>query len=87
MLFRSDAPGLGKGKGIKDIQVYRALVAAGAPEPDADKYLYIGDSLRGYINSVFTDGQVRMDAWYKACLESTNRTKGPFCVAIKATVI
>jgi hypothetical protein len=79
--------GFGKGPGIKDIQVWRALVAGGAPEPDASAYTQAGDAERGKFTSTFTDADKRKDAWYKARMHGTNGKYGEFCTAMMQTVI
>jgi hypothetical protein len=79
--------GPGKGPGIKDIQVWRALVAGGAAEPDASAYTQIGDAERGRFTSTFEEGDKRKDAYYKARMKGTNGKYGLFCAAISETII
>jgi hypothetical protein len=79
--------GLGRGPGIKDIQVWRAIVAGGSPEPDASAYTQIGDAERGRFTSTFEEGDKRKDAWYKARMKGTNGKYGLFCAAVSETII
>jgi hypothetical protein len=82
-----DHDGPGRGPGIKEIQVWRALVAGGAPEPDASAYTQIGDAERGRFTSTFEEGDKRKDAYYKARMKGTNGKYGLFCAAVSETVI
>ncbi|MBI3500963.1 MAG: hypothetical protein HY063_04135 [Bacteroidetes bacterium] len=77
----------GKGKHIKDVQVWRALVAASAPEPDDDAYKYIGDAKRGSFKSEFEQKDVRKDAWYKARYKNTQGKFGNFSESKMESVI
>jgi hypothetical protein len=83
-----DAPtSKAKPKGIKDIQVYRALVADGAPAPADSDYEYIGDASRGRFISEFDSADVKKIAWYKARYENTLGKTGNFCNPESETVI
>jgi hypothetical protein len=79
--------GYGKGEGIGEMQVWRAVVTGGAPEPDANAYVYVGKAKRGLYRSEFSDTQKRMDAYYKARMESTAGKVGAFSNPVSETII
>jgi hypothetical protein len=79
--------GFGKGEGIRNIEVWRAVVPAGAVAPDANAYVYVGDASRGLFRSEFTGDQKRMDAYYKGRMVTTSGKRGAFCTPVSETVI
>jgi hypothetical protein len=72
---------------IKDMEVYRAIVAPDAPEPTPDKYEYMGDAKRRRFTSEFADGDFRKDVWYKARIEGTNGKKYTFSKPFRETIV
>jgi hypothetical protein len=82
-----ESTGFGKGDGIRNIEVWRAIVPGGAVAPDANAYVYVGDASRGLFRSEFTGDQKRMDAYYKGRMVSTSGKRGAFCNPVSETVI
>jgi hypothetical protein len=72
---------------IKNIEVWRAVVAAGTPEASPDQFTYVGDAKRRIFKSTFTDDQKRKDAHYKARIKGKNGKYYGFSKVVVETII
>jgi hypothetical protein len=79
--------GRGRGDKIKYIQVWMAITEAGAKEPPASAYQYIGDADYGFYVSMLEQKHNRKDAWYKARMKTTRGKYGLFSRAVCAPII
>jgi hypothetical protein len=79
--------GRGRGDKIKYIQVWMAIVEAGAKEPPAAAYQFAGDAHYGYYVSMLEQKHNRKDAWYKARMKTTAGQYGKFSKAVCAPII
>ena len=76
-----------KPAGIKDIQVYYAVMPDDVTIPKDSDYQYWGDFKRGHAIINHPSGDVKKTAWYKARYETSTGEKGEFCVAVSGTII
>ncbi|MBI3501743.1 MAG: hypothetical protein HY063_08105 [Bacteroidetes bacterium] len=84
--------GKGKGKHIKEVQVWRAIMAsatatAPAAIPTDDDYKYVGEAKRGSYKSEFATADVGKTCWHKARYKNTQGKFGDFCKAIDAPIV
>ena len=87
LVTTAEKKGRGKGKGVKDIMIFKAvtLVTAGAPPLTA--YIYVGDTLRGYITVVHDESERGKTAWYIARIKNTRGVVGVASATVGATII
>jgi hypothetical protein len=79
--------GWGTGDKIACIEIWRAIVPAGAPAPSADAYQYAGDARYGIFKSLFQQKDFRKDAYYKARMKSSRGSYSSFCRPVFIPVI
>jgi len=72
---------------IKNIEVWRAVVAAGTAEASPEQFTYVGDVKRKIFKSTFTDDQKRKDAHYKARIKGKNGKYYGFSKVVVETII
>jgi len=86
----------GRGKHIKEVQVWRAIVAAAivpvpvpreSSAPDDDAYRYVGEALRGTYKSEFSTADEGKTAWYKARYKNTQGKLGDFSPALSVKIM
>ncbi|HLG35073.1 MAG TPA: hypothetical protein VI757_09350 [Bacteroidia bacterium] len=82
-----DHTGTGRGKNIKEVQVWRAITAADAAAPAPEAYQYVGEAKRGTYHSEFADADRRKDAWYKARFKNTQGKFGGFSTTVSAAIV
>ncbi len=87
LVTSADKKGRGRGKGVKDIMVFKAvtLITAGAPALTA--YVYVGDTFRGFITVNHEENERGKTAWYIARIKNTRGVVGVASIPVSATII
>jgi len=76
----------GKGKGVKEIMVYKAVTLITEGAPAINVYQYVGDTNRGFVTVTHNVSEIGKMAWYIARIKNTRGVIGvaskPVCVPI-----
>ena len=71
-----DRKGRGKGEGVKDILVYKAITGINEVAPDFELFHYAGDVSRGLITITHKEENIGQKAWYIACIRNSRGKLG-----------
>jgi len=87
LVTSADKKGRGKGKGVKDIMIYKAVTLTTAGAPALSAYIYVGDTDRGFITVIHDESEIGKTAWYIARIKNTRGVIGVPSAAVSAAII
>ena len=87
LVTKAGTKGRGKGKGVKDIMVYKAVTLITEGAPAITLYQYVGDTNRGFITVTNDVSEIGKMAWYIARVKNTRGVIGVASKPVSAPVI